>query len=71
MSLKFQTTQSPEEQPGNMGERMQAQALAVAFAVLGKMIGEGWIHVNFEEQDWQVELRLQAQTIAEVLYDYE
>lgn len=71
MSAKFQTTKTPEERTDNMGERMQAEALSIAFAVIGKLIGEGWIDVEFDKEDWQVLLRLQAQTVAEVLYDYQ
>lgn len=71
MSTKFQTTKKPDELPNNMGERMQAEALSVAFAVVGKLIGEGWIEVNFEAEDWHVGLRVQVQCVAEVLYDYQ
>jgi hypothetical protein len=70
MSAKFQTTQSPELKTDNLGERMQAEALCHAFAVVGKMIGEGWVNVDFREDGWSVNLRTIVQTVAEVLYDY-
>lgn len=71
MSAKYQTTKIPEELPNNMGERQEAQTLSIAFAVIGKLIGEGFIHVEFNKDDWEVLLRLQVQTVAEVLYDYQ
>lgn len=71
MLAKFVSTKTPPELPDNFRERREAEALSIAFAVVGKMIGEGWINVDFTEQGWPVELRLQVQTVAEVLYDYQ
>lgn len=71
MSPKFQTTKIPDQQADNIAERKQAEALSQAFAVVGRLIGENWIEVNFTDNDWHVTLQLQVQTVAEVLYAYQ
>lgn len=69
MPPKFDSTKVPED--AKTGQKMQADALAQACAVVGKMIGEHYIDVDFTQENWHEVLRLQLETVAEVLYDYQ
>jgi membrane protein implicated in regulation of membrane protease activity len=71
MSPNFVTTKSPEKTPNNLHDRLRAEALSKAFAIVGKMIAEGWINVDFDDETWPLDLRAQTQAVAEVLYDYQ
>jgi hypothetical protein len=68
---KFSTTKSPDQLPNNIGERMQAECLSKAFAIVGKLIAEGYLDVDFQDETWPLDLRIQTQCVAEVLYDYQ
>lgn len=69
MLPKFQSTSVRENAP--YGEKSEARSLRLAFAVVGKMIAEDWIQVDFNRDDWNDELRNKVVCVAEVLNDFQ
>lgn len=69
MTSKFQSTQFTPEATTN--EKTEARSLRVAFAVVGSLIAENWLNVDFQDSEWADDLRTKVQTVAETLAEYQ
>lgn len=68
MSPKFESTNVIEA--ATPDQKREAESLRLAFAVIGTMIAENWLEVDFQDTDWHGDLKNKVTVIAEVLHEF-
>lgn len=64
------TTTNHQNEPAGLKQR-EARALGLAYAVVGKLIAEGIISLDYRDKDWPEFLQRCTDNVAYVLVDYE
>lgn len=66
MSQEFNTTNVRSVD----ADYYHAKALALAMAVIGRLIAEGIIEVNFSKPDWHTDFKNQVVAAADVIHEF-
>ena len=65
-----QRFQSTSPKVGGLDAEQESECLRLAFAILGQLIADRAIEVDFNCLDWEASLKIQAEIIAETIYNY-
>ena len=66
MSQQFVTTNVQSEN----ADHYEAKALALAFAVVGRLVAEGFIQVDLSDPDWPLEFKHQVRAVAGTVHEF-
>lgn len=66
MSQQFLTTNRSSVD----ADYYEAKALALAFAVVGRLVAEGFLQVDFTQEDWQLDYRHKVQAVAAEVHSF-
>lgn len=69
MQSPFVTTNRHSENPA--ADYFASRALALAFAVVGRLIAEDVIEVDLSEPEWELRFMRTVQAVADVIRTYE
>lgn len=53
------------------GDYFESRALALAFAIVGRLIAEEFLKVDFSQPEWETTFKHTVQAAADVIHQYE
>jgi len=69
MERKYTSTRLTDEMPTHLRER--ARSFRLAFAVIGELIADGFIEIDFARENWAEMFELAVIDVAEQLNSFE
>lgn len=66
MSEQFNTT-NPK---AGEADYERSKALSLAFAIVGRLVAEGFIHVDLVDKEWPVLFKHEVVAVADTVYEF-
>jgi hypothetical protein len=66
MSQQFNTTNPKAVE----ADYYEAKALSLAFAIVGRLIAEGFIQVDLGDKDWHVQYKHEVRAVADTVHEF-
>jgi hypothetical protein len=66
MSEQFNTTnpKSPD------ADYYESKALSLAFAIVGRLVAEGFIQVDLGDKDWHAQFKHEVRAVADTVHEF-
>lgn len=66
MSQQFVTTNANTPE----GDYYESKALSLAFAIVGRLVAEGFIQVDLGDKDWHVQFKHEVRAVADTVHEF-